>query len=155
MMVPVRLLTPVSYQLAQLAELYQADCRLDVGHPEVEADLDEVLDDRLPAAVPVRRADIHAVLAQAANAGGYRRVPRGQHAAVSGSQQLARMERVGSQVGPGAGRTVVVAGPGSTRGVFDDHDAARIAKSAHAIQVRGHARLVNQDDCAGLVGQVR
>ena len=48
----------------KLAELHQADRRLDVGHPVVVPGLQIVLDDRLATGVPLRRAHVHAVFAQ-------------------------------------------------------------------------------------------
>ena len=92
MPVPLRQLTPSGYLLFQLPELNKPDRSLDIGHPEVEADLGVVLDHRLPTAVPVSSADIHAMFAQSADPGGYRVVGGREHASLAGGKELARVE---------------------------------------------------------------
>ena len=63
----------------------------------------------------------------------------GEHAAVSGSDELARVERVGGQVGAGARRTVAVGGPGGTGGVLD-HGRCRADRTARACHPGPRAR---------------
>src|SRR5262249_49013188 len=100
------------HHLTQPAELYQADWRPDIRPPEVEAQLGVVLDDRLPAAVPVCGAHVHAVLAQSAEPGRDRSVPGGEHATFARGDELARVEGKRGELGTGAYGAAPVRGPG-------------------------------------------
>ena len=101
------------------------------------------------AAVPVGRADVHAMLAKPAEPGGDRSVRRGEHAAFTRGEELARVKGEGGERGPGADRAAPVRGSGGAGGVLDHGDLARIAQRADRIQVSGRSRLVDQDDGAG------
>ena len=128
--VAVGQLAPPLHHRVELAELHEADRGLDVGHPVVEADLEVALEHRLPAAVAVGGADVHAVLAQPPGALGELGVARREHPALTGGEELARVERPRGELGRAAGR--------SARGSVEP--AAHAASSTSAMPRSAHSR---------------
>ena len=134
---------------AQLAQLHQPDRGLHVGHPVVEADLQVALDHRLLAGVALRRAHVHAVLAQPPQPGGDVRVRGDDHPALTGGEELARVEGEGGQGRRRADRPAPVHRARRAGGVLDHGDAPRLAERPDGVQVGGHAGLVDHDDRPG------
>ena len=120
-------LAPTGDDLGQPAELDDADRGLQVGHPVVVADLEVLLRRRQDAGVPGGRGDAHRVLAQAARARGPLGVRRGEHAALAGGDDLARVERPRGDVRARTDGPAAVGRAGAARGVLDHDDAARVA----------------------------
>ena len=85
-------LAPAPHDLRQSAELHDADGRLQVGHPVVEADLEVLLGRSEHAGVTVVRRDAHRVFAQPPRALGPVRVRGGEHPALAGREELAGVE---------------------------------------------------------------
>ena len=96
MLVTTAQLTSPRDELVELGELDEADRRLHVGHPEVEAHLRVLFDHRLAAGVTLRGAHVHAVLAQPAQPGGDILMRSDEHAAFARREELAWVEGKGS-----------------------------------------------------------
>ncbi len=95
------------------------------------------------------------MLAQPPQPGREFAVPAGDHAALAGGEQLARVEGVRGEFGARADGTAPVLGAGPAGGVLDHGDAVRPDGGPDAVQVDRHPALVDRDHRPGPPGEQR
>ncbi|HYK99119.1 MAG TPA: aminotransferase class I/II-fold pyridoxal phosphate-dependent enzyme [Candidatus Acidoferrales bacterium] len=152
LVVPRGLLAADAEQLVELAELHEADRRLDVGHAVVESELVVLLDDHAVGLVPLEVRHAHAVRAQLARAVGDRVVLGRDHDALAGRDDLARVEREHGlvRVRPDPPPLVRLADRG--RGVLDHVEAVLLRDRVDGVDVACEADLVDGHDRLGALG---
>ena len=132
--------------LVERLELAEPERRLHVGHALVPAALGIGLDDDVLRAVAGEVGDVHRVLAQPAQALGDLRVLDGDHAALAGGDDLARMQREAGQRPERADRPPAVGRADRARGVLDDRQPVALAEREEGVHVGRQAELVDRHD---------
>lgn len=80
-------------------------------------------------------------------------IVRGDETAIAGSAKILRGEKAeATEVADGADEAVVVLGPDSLRGIFDDKKVVRFGELQNRVHVRGEAEEMDGHDGAGLRG---
>ena len=163
--VPARPMVTLVDEAVQLAQLHQAHRALQIGHAVVEAQQVELGQQVRPRAlVALLLGDRGAVVAQHVGSVGQLLVLCGDHAAFTGGDRLARMERERRRQAQAASRYTLVAGARRAGRILDDwhtfgqHAAQRIHVDAQAEQMHSNhglgarAQLARHIDHVDVVG---
>ena len=144
--VAIGLALALGQDVVQGLELAQPEGRLHVGHAAVPAALGVALEDDVLRAVAREVRQVHRVLAQRAQALGHRRVVDGDHAALAGGDDLARVQREAGQRAERADRPALVLRADGARGVLDELEPVALGQRDEGVHVRRQPDLVHGHD---------
>ena len=139
----------------QLVELHQPDRALKVGHPVVVSEQVELRQDVRPWAVmALLLGDRGAVIAHLVDALGKGIVVAGDHAALTGGDRLARVERKDRHIPKASGGTALVDGSGRAGRILDDMHVRGHGRPDR-VDIGAQAEQMDRDDRLGLLHYFR